>query len=70
MESSPQSNHPPIDARDARVIAHIDATLAEYDHQRVIEESNWADLQMLVTTGDLTEAEAERRYIDWFNKRR
>lgn len=37
MESSPQSNHPPIDKRDALLIAHIDAAVAEWDveHRRI-----------------------------------
>lgn len=34
MESSPQSNHPPIDARDAKVLADIDKTLDDYYQER------------------------------------
>lgn len=51
--------------KDAEVFSHIDATLEEYDHRRVIEESNWADLMELVASGDLTQAEADSRYRDW-----
>lgn len=39
MESSPKSNHPPIDARDARVIADIDATLAEFDAAEILRKA-------------------------------
>lgn len=31
MESSPNSNHPPVNPKDAEVIADIDRTLEEYD---------------------------------------
>lgn len=71
MEASPNFNNPPIDPRDALIIAHIDATLAEYDeahtldHERVMQERNLADLQVMVTGGLLTSAEAEQRHYDW-----
>ena len=60
---------PPIDPRDAEVIAHIDETLQEYDHQRVMEERNLADLQVMVNGGLITQEQAEARHYAWLHRR-
>lgn len=71
MEASPNQNTESMNDREKKVIKHIDKTLAEYDHQRIVEESNWADLadlQELVDAGQLDPDVASQRYLEWFRK--
>jgi len=56
-----------LNPRDENVIKHIDYVLEDYD--RIIEASNWADLQMMVDQGIMDIETANHRMSEWLARR-
>lgn len=53
MESSPNSNHPPIDARDAKILSDIDSALAQ--HGQELQDEFERHMRWLLNQGEMSE---------------